>query len=659
MKLHALLSAALLLLACESSQNLGNPKPDGAASGVDGGGADKPAGSDARTGSGGSGIAGTGGASTGPGGQGGLIGAGGLTAVGGNLGPGGSGGSLTQMDAGTGVDVGTGTGGNAGSGGQAIDGGAGGSGGVGDAARDVPQSDAAGAGGVRLDAPGTGGTDGGPVDAGSAEAGGGAVDAPGTADAPQALAAPTRFVALPSAEKVQLTWVPPPDSTYAGSLLVRSTAPVDVTPAAGVTYASGDGLGSTTVLVAGDTASFLDTPLTNGTAYYYEVFAFTASHQYSVGVAASAVPHALSTRLPNKVGVGLQGFSGAIQDVELRYHAGTGYHMLVRSGASGAEQTVYYAQCGASCSTAASWTKTSLATLPSNYGAHLALDQQGMPRVVLGDSERTYRSCVAGCSSEASWSSVTLPGGGLLRGVAVDTQNQVWVVSAGSSSTPSTDVVHCASGCTNAANWTVTAVLPGVNGAIEDFSLGPSGQMAILHFVGTSQRMLRLASCASGCGDTSAWSIQSIFNIGGYSYDEQYRILSDGQGARLFAVRNASGVDHPEYHACDTCAPGVPPLLLELPSPSVRSFDVNEQGQPRFLTGTDASGYDLYYCDLGCDLADNWTAAEVIPGYSPGYNYGVIRLQVLPDDRPILIIGSDSGAVALQGAAAPDGPPAW
>jgi hypothetical protein len=678
------LAVAFALAACEQEQNLGNPNADGGAgaggrggtgpgvggrggqvggpSGAGGGGA---AGASAGTGGagatgtagatgaagnggGGSGAAGAGGAAGAAGGRGGsgggAAGSGGTSGSAGQAGGGGVGGA-TSGRGGSGGSTGGGGGGTTGAAGTG-GGGAGGTGGA--TGGGAGTTGAAGAGGGG--AGGTGGATGGV---------GGTAGAPGTGGTGTTLAAPTLFTALPSAARVQLTWVPPSSAAYAGSLLLRGTAPVNVTPSAGTTYTSGEIVGGATVLVVGDTASHLDTPLTNGTTYYYQAFAFTGTRQYSAGVAASAVPHVLATQFGSGTSVGIGGFTGATRGMELRFHPTTGYHVLVRSGAAGAtEDTISYVHCASSCVNSASWTTTALASLPTNYDARLALDQQGMPRVVLqGAQQRLYRSCVAGCDAEASWSTVTLPLGlGGRAGIVVDEQNRVWVaVSSGNT----IELGHCASGCTSAANWLETPAVSGTAINVVDLQISRSGQFALLYSQSSNPFSLRHASCQSGCDQSSAWSNRAVFTTGGTPYGPEYRFLDDGRSARLFGRRvDSLGAGFNEYRACDTCAPGVPPLLFQMPATTVHSFDVNEHGQPRFLVGTDASGYDLYSCDLACNLSTSWTAVEVIAG-TPAGSDRAYKIQMLPGDRPILLLWGGGAAVSIRGAAVPDTPPLW
>jgi hypothetical protein len=285
------------------------------------------------------------------------------------------------------------------------------------------------------------------------------------------------------------------------------------------------------------------------------------------------------------------------------------------------------------------------------------LDQLGTPRVVLsvGPNQRLYRSCVTGCGTEANWSTVDLP---VLRdsfsAIAVDEQNRVWVAASGNR----LELAYCASGCTSVANWSLTTVVPqgGTFLYVVDLQMGGGGQAVLLYSLFSTAYNLRHASCASGCESSSAWSTRAVFSTGGTPSGPTYRFLPDGQGARLFGIRDEGGTSYREYRACDTCAPGVPPVLFQLSPATMRSFDVNEYGQPRFLVGSVASGLDLVSCDLGCNLAQSWTTTEVVPSPSSTESY---RVQLLPGDRPLMISGTDSGNVVLRGAPAPDAPPGW
>ncbi|QXE90541.1 Ig-like domain-containing protein [Geomonas subterranea] len=84
-----------------------------------------------------------------------------------------------------------------------------------------------------------------------------------------------------------LYWTNPTDSDFAGIVVLRRAgSAVTDTPVEGATYLDGNLIGSSTVAYSGSLTSFTDTPLANGTVYYYKIFAKDSHGNYSAtGVA--------------------------------------------------------------------------------------------------------------------------------------------------------------------------------------------------------------------------------------------------------------------------------------------------------------------------------------------------------------------------------------
>ncbi len=98
---------------------------------------------------------------------------------------------------------------------------------------------------------------------------------------------PTGFTGVASDGQVNFASWSNPGGDFAEIILVNSSAiAVDATPVDGSTYSVNDTFVEGTVKVVGTDTSYLDQPLTNDTAMYYEIFARDTYGNWSTGAAA-------------------------------------------------------------------------------------------------------------------------------------------------------------------------------------------------------------------------------------------------------------------------------------------------------------------------------------------------------------------------------------
>ena len=83
--------------------------------------------------------------------------------------------------------------------------------------------------------------------------------------------------------QVDLAWANPGNADFASVIILRSTAAISDTPTEGQSYVAGNTIGASTVVYSGGATAFSDTSVTNGTAYYYKIFARDNCGNYATG----------------------------------------------------------------------------------------------------------------------------------------------------------------------------------------------------------------------------------------------------------------------------------------------------------------------------------------------------------------------------------------
>jgi hypothetical protein len=209
-----------------------------------------------------------------------------------------------------------------------------------------------------------------------------------------------------------------------------------------------------------------------------------------------------------------------------------------------------YAYCPTRCADKANWTRVKLGTEVQD--ARIVVDPAGRPRMLLFGpkpdpttpyprSQYQYAECNGGCTNAANWrlTAVATPIEATAtreynnnRYFAIDRQGRMAFVYTDTTqnSHPGTFYVACASNCASAASWTETTLTADYILDKPTLAFGPGGQprLAFGLFDDQSQLLyIGYAQCDSGCADPAQWSSVLLSAIHGST---MYSLAVDAAG---------------------------------------------------------------------------------------------------------------------------------
>jgi hypothetical protein len=314
-----------------------------------------------------------------------------------------------------------------------------------------------------------------------------------------------------------------------------------------------------------------------------------------------------------------------------------------------------YAYCAASCADNASWTFTRLGEAVQD--ARIALDANGRPRLLLfgpvddPDWPRMryqYASCNSGCTNRASWTITTIvtpiePTATREYNnnhyFAMDRQGHPAFVytDTDQNNHPGTFYVSCQVNCTNASQWTETALTTSSLFDKVSLAFSPSGQprLAFGFFDENIDLYLAYIQCDANCTDGANWSGTTLVQIHGSA---QYNLAVDSNGLPRMAVYSGSYAwdpfqDHQLYYLwCDSgCAAGSGWYFSNtgMPFNSGDGVDLALDGsnRPRMSFETAGQGLGYAWCDASCESDGAvWQSQEVESQASLADNYEVLPI---------------------------------
>jgi hypothetical protein len=187
-----------------------------------------------------------------------------------------------------------------------------------------------------------------------------------------------------------------------------------------------------------------------------------------------------------------------------------------------ANDNLKYATCASSCSSASSWTTTSV-DWPGTVGSYtsIAIDSNDAVHISYYDDtnkELKYATCASSCSSASSWTKISVDSDipahvGYWTSIAIDSNDAVHI-SYYVAINQDLKYATCASSCSSASSWTTTSVVTtGAVGSFTSIAIDSNDAVHISYYDGTNDD-LKYATCASSCSSASSWTTTSVDTTG-------------------------------------------------------------------------------------------------------------------------------------------------
>lgn len=310
-------------------------------------------------------------------------------------------------------------------------------------------------------------------------------------------------------------------------------------------------------------------------------------------------------------------------------------HLLFNEGFA---ERVVYGRCTTNCSDPASWNLATVldhAEINANTisVAGLVVDGAGRAHalvhgVAMAGSGMAdpllYATCASDCGTATNWDAVSLGdcvqngAVGVVNGLAVSASGVVSFVSRGAFGNYSAHFATCASNCTDAASWSVGAIL---DGTITHLAVDASGVFHILYSAGMTSNGERLHSygrCASNCTQAASWQlssqgfVHSTFAPGGFVVTPAGHVyLAFNQGMTTLGSENNGTLF---LSSCTANCTEISSWTSAALGSDEREDEtwLAREGDSLGLITTSTGEVRVRVCDSNCASATSWSAPAVV-----------------------------------------------
>ncbi|EHR75977.1 MAG: conserved putative subtilisin peptidase [uncultured Candidatus Poseidoniales archaeon] len=190
--------------------------------------------------------------------------------------------------------------------------------------------------------------------------------------------------------------------------------------------------------------------------------------------------------------------TNVISSISMTTDSNNSIHILYREGYGYPTFDLNYATCSSGCTSASSWSTVEIdASTTSSYMSKqsIAVDSNNGIHITYGlNGNLTYATCSSSCTSASSWTNTTVDTGSFngVGEIALDSNEHLYISYGKGSSFAASKLAYatCSSSCTSSSSWTNTTFNT-TAGTVRGLALDSNDRVHISYHTSSTDKLLR------------------------------------------------------------------------------------------------------------------------------------------------------------------------
>jgi hypothetical protein len=190
--------------------------------------------------------------------------------------------------------------------------------------------------------------------------------------------------------------------------------------------------------------------------------------------------------------------TNVISSISMTTDSNNSIHILYREGYGYPTFDLNYATCSSGCTSASSWSTVEIdASTTSSYMSKqsIAVDSNNGIHITYGlNGNLTYATCSSSCTSASSWTNTTVDTGSFngVGEIALDSNEHLYISFGNGSSSAASKLAYatCSSSCTSSSSWTNTTFNT-TAGTVRGLALDSNDRVHISYHTSSTDKLLR------------------------------------------------------------------------------------------------------------------------------------------------------------------------